>query len=261
MSSLTEFFLFSLGCIILYWFYSRSKSKPELPPEALTFLTHELLEAEIDFYTRLSVVEKPRFITEMKTFLMNTRIVGVDTEVTDLDRLYIGASGVIPIFYFEDWHFYELDEVMLYAGPINTDFETNQPDSNILGMVGTGKMEGKMALSRLALSEGFRIKTDVHNTALHEFVHLVDKADGRIDGLPKALMDKPYAIPWLQLARYHIAKIKAGHSNVDEYGATNLSEFFAVAAEYFFERPDLLKERHPDLYKALDQMFKGKLTE
>lgn len=197
----------------------------------------------------------------MKLFLTNTHIVGVDTEVTDMDRLYIAASGVIPIFYFPDWHVYELDEVMLYAGPINTDFETDMPDSNILGMVGTGKMEGKMALSRQALGEGFQNKTDKFNTALHEFVHLVDKADGRIDGLPKALMDKPYAIPWLQLARHNIAKIKAGASDLDEYGATNLSEFFAVTSEYFFERPDLLKVKHPELYHALDQMFKRKLTE
>ncbi len=33
-------------------------------------------------------------------------------------------------------------------------------------------------------------------------------------------------------------------------------EFLAVTAEYFFERPEKMKERHPDLHKALQYVFK-----
>jgi Mlc titration factor MtfA (ptsG expression regulator) len=36
-------------------------------------------------------------------------------------------------------------------------------------------------------------------------------------------------------------------SDINPYGATNEAEFLAVASEYFFERPKLLKEKHPDL--------------
>jgi len=32
-------------------------------------------------------------------------------------------------------------------------------------------------------------------------------------------------------------------------------EFFAVASEYFFERPKLLAQKHPELYKVLEQIF------
>ena len=251
--------IFVAGSVAL-WFTFLRKEKTPLAPQNLSFLTHEKLEAEIDFYRRLPASEKTVFIGELKIFLQHTRIIGVGTEVTDHDRMLVAASGVIPIFYFPDWHSYDLDEVLLYPGPINLNFETGQPDSNILGLVGTGQMEGKMALCRNALREGFSNKTDKSNTAIHEFVHLVDKADGTIDGLPKALIDKPYAIPWLKLVRHHMEQIQLGKSDIDEYGATRLGEFFPVAAEYFFERPDLLRVKHPDVYAALDQMFKRRLT-
>ena len=56
-----------------------------------------------------------------------------------------------------------------------------------------------MILSRKALHYGFSNKTDKGNTAIHEFIHLLDKADGVIDGIPAALLDKQYTIPYLQL--------------------------------------------------------------
>jgi Mlc titration factor MtfA (ptsG expression regulator) len=45
-------------------------------------------------------------------------------------------------------------------------------------------------------------------------------------------------------------------SDIDLYGATNATEFFAVISEYFFEQPDLLKANHPDLYKMLEKIYK-----
>ncbi len=220
----------------------------------------DILEKEVEFYKNLKPEEKDQFIRDMTWFLEHIKITGIEIEVTDFDIHLVAASGIIPIFYFPEWNHYELDEILLYKDSIDIDFQTDTPDSNILGMVGTGLMERKMILSRKALHDGFQNKTDKHNTAIHEFIHLVDKADGRIDGLPKILMDKQYALPWLQMIREKIKHIHHGQSDIDPYGATNLSEFLAVSSEYFFERPDLLKIKHPELYKYLDQMFKGKIT-
>jgi len=44
--------------------------------------------------------------------------------------------------------------------------------------------------------------------------------------------------------------------NIDMYGATNPTEFFAVISEYFFERPGLLKANHPELYEMLERYIK-----
>jgi Mlc titration factor MtfA (ptsG expression regulator) len=43
---------------------------------------------------------------------------------------------------------------------------------------------------------------------------------------------------------------------MDEYGATNPAEFFAVATETFFEKPHAMKSWHPELYKVLKGYYK-----
>ena len=49
-----------------------------------------------------------------------------------------------------------------------------------------------------------------------------------------------------------------GKSDINIYGATNHAEFLAVTAEYFFEKPDQFKQKHPELYKMLAEIFKQK---
>ena len=127
-------------------------------------------------------------------------------------------------------------------------------------MVGTGFMNGKMILSKQALHLGFQNETDKQNTAIHEFVHLIDKFDGNIDGLPEYLVDQQYVLPWLDLVRKKVDEIKNDESDIDPYGTTNSAEFFAVVSEYFFERPNLLQTNHPDLYEALKRIFNQDLA-
>lgn len=149
-----------------------------------------------------------------------------------------------------------LEEVLLYGDTFNRQFETEGNDRNIQGMVGSGYMNNKMLLSKHALREGFKNDSDKNNTAIHEFVHLIDMADGDADGLPKVLLAKQYSLPWLDMLYKKMQEIIDKKSDINPYGTTNKAEFFAVAAEYFFERPDLLEQKHPELHKLLQQIFK-----
>ena len=48
-----------------------------------------------------------------------------------------------------------------------------------------------------------------------------------------------------------------GHDSLlDEYGATDPAEFFAVATEHFFERPRQLLAGAPDLYRVLQEYYR-----
>lgn len=55
------------------------------------------------------------------------------------------------------------------------------------------------------------------------------------------------------------ALIKNSEANkrtvIDSYGATNPAEFFAVATETFYEKPDQLQEKHPKLYDLLVKYY------
>lgn len=216
-----------------------------------------LLNKHVLFYQRLNEVEKRQFEKDITCFLKNTAITGVGTTVEELDKLLIASAAVIPLFYFDRWQYHNLEEVLLYADAFNMQYESSGSNNerNIQGMVGSGAMERKMLISKHSLRQGFSNQSDKHNTAIHEFVHLIDKWDGETDGVPEALLDKQYVLPWIDLIHEEMKKIATGKSEINAYALTSKAEFFAVAAEYFFERPKLFEEKHPELYHMLNEMF------
>lgn len=217
-----------------------------------------LLEQNVLFYQQLNADDKHVFAQRVWHFLQQVHITGVKTEVEDLDRVLIGASAIIPIFSFPHWEYTNIKGILLYPDSFNEQFETDGNRRYTLGMVGTGALQQMMLLSQHALREGFSNKTDKNNTAIHEFVHLIDKTDGDTDGVPELLLQHKYTLPWLNMMHRHIKAIQQDKSDINPYGATNEAEFLAVVSEYFFERPQLLKLKHPELYEMLERMFGGK---
>ncbi len=255
------FIVVFIGLLIALFFLKSAKNKRwKFPLEEFPSHWKIILVEKVSFYNQLSQEEKIRFEFKIHEFLLNCRITGIETTVEETDKILVASSAIIPIFEFPEWKYLNLSEVLLYPSEFNENFETSGSGRSILGMVGTGYMEGKMILSKQALTHGFRNESDKKNTAIHEFVHLVDKADGKIDGIPTLLLEKQYAIPWLDLIHKKIDEIYAGSSDINPYGATNSSEFFAVASEYFFERPKLLKSKHPKLYDLLENIFNQNLA-
>lgn len=218
-----------------------------------------LLETYVSFYNELNKEKRLEFETRMQHFLSTIRITGINTEAERLDEILISASAIIPIFEFSNWEYINLNEVLLYPDAFNEKFEQQGAARSTLGVVGEGAYQNIMILSQHELRQGFLNENAKTNTAIHEFVHLVDKTDGAIDGVPEALISKQYVLPWLQLMQHNIQKIKNDKSDINPYGATNQAEFFAVASEYFFERPDLFQEKHPELYVLLSKFFRTDL--
>ena len=216
----------------------------------------KILQDKVDFYRQLNPKEKEKFENQVAFFLSEKKITGVDTEVDDTDRLLVASSAVIPVFGFDEWEYYTLDEVLLYPDSFNDKYESGGDDKGILGMVGTGNMSRVMILSKPALHHGFANSRDKKNVGIHEFVHLIDRASGAFDGIPPSIIQNQFTIPWIELVRKKIDEIMENESDINPYGASNSVEFFAVAGEYFFERPKLLAEKHPQLYELLNKAFK-----
>jgi len=236
-------------------FFLRQKKKP-VTVVPLPGHYRLILQEQVEFYRHLDETKKAEFENRVQSFLSQTKITGVRTTVEDLDKVLIASSAVIPIFGFPGWEYVNLREVLLYPDYFSHDFKQTGSDRNIMGMVGDGPYNGVMILSQHDLRQGFINKTGKTNTAIHEFVHLVDKMDGSTDGLPGFILQRQYILPWLQLVQKEIKYILADQSDINPYGATSETEFFAVVSEYFFERPDLLQEKHPELYKLLTTIFR-----
>jgi MtfA peptidase len=243
--------------IFLAWLILRKKgNRVSKTVEPIPAAYQKILEEEVRFYQRLEPAQRTVFEEKIMQFLARVRITGVKTTVEDADKVFIAASAVIPIFAFPNWEYTNLNEVLLYPDSFNDQFEIEgNTERPILGMVGTGPLQKVMLLSRGALRLGFENKTDKYNTAIHEFIHLVDKTDGETDGIPESIMSRQYVLPWINRMHQEIKLIAEQRSDINPYGATNQAEFFAVAGEYFFERPGLLEDKHPELYALLQKIF------
>jgi Mlc titration factor MtfA (ptsG expression regulator) len=114
-----------------------------------------------------------------------------------------------------------------------------------------------MVLSLPALRGGFDKYVD-GNTAVHEFVHLIDKADGVVDGVPEYLIPKELIKPWMKEMNRTIREIREGDSEIRTYAGTNEAEFLAVLSEYFFKKPKKLQDEHPELFALLDKIYNRK---
>ena len=250
------FYILIFIVIVIFVIYAFSKSKPKKVEEVPSHW-HDVLIKKVLFYKKLSLEDQIFFRKRMALFLSEINIEGVNTEIEELDKILIASSGIIPVFGFPNWSYNNLSSIIVYPDSFNKDlqFSDKDEDKRILGMVGTGRFNNQMILSKKAIRLAFNNKTDKHNTPVHEFVHLLDKMDGKIDGIPEFLFGKEYITPWLKLMYKEMKAINDDASDIRKYGGTSEAEFFAVASEYFFERPKLFKQKQPELYKMLALCF------
>lgn len=214
-----------------------------------------ILEQYVTFYQALNTEERARFETEVQIFLHEKNITGIKTEVDDTTSVLVAASAIIPVFGFPEWEYENLGEVLIYPGAFDKDFRMEGEGRRVLGMVGSGIMNGVMILSKPALLAGFKVHNDKRNVGIHEFVHLLDASDGHYDGVPERFLEHKYVEPWIEIMHQEMKRIRAGQSSLDSYGGSNPKEFFAVAAEYFFEQPQSLQKDQPQLYALLSKVF------
>ena len=207
------------------------------PPEWAT-----VLQRDVAFFRALEPEAQRRFRRQVQVFLGEKRITGIDVEVDATTRVLAAASAIIPIFGFPGWEWHQIREVLIYPTRFTQDFSIGETtDHRTLGMVGTGAMNRLMILSKPDLLAGFHNPGDKRNVGLHEFAHLVDLSDGAVDGVPAVGLDRRAVGPWIELVRRTMQEIEAGTSDIHRYALTSEAEFFAVATEYFFERPGVMQ--------------------
>lgn len=253
-------------CIPLYFFFRKKKDPavPEIEPEDNDFPDQwrVILEEKVEYYRSLTPDKKEHFEDDIVQFFNTVTIEGVKTEVDITDKLLVASSAVIPVFGFPEWQYHFLKYVILYPGSFDRNFKFDNKSEYITGMVGDGVMEGRVILSKSSLHLGFSNSRDKKNVGIHEFIHLLDKQDGAIDGIPTFLNENEYILPWLELIRKETAKIHTGENDdINPYGATDQVEFLTVTGEYFFEHPHLLEKNYPELYQLLSKAFNQDTTE
>ena len=246
----------ALGPVAFWWTRRRCVRRVKVMAGPFPRVWEGILRSRVAYFNALDERRQDRFRQFVKIFLDETRITGIRTEVDETTRVLVAASAIIPVFNFEHWEYGRLGEVLIYPGSFDENYQTDrdaEPDT--LGMVGAGHLSGVMILSKPALIGGFDIADDKQNVGIHEFAHLVDKADGAIDGIPPGVPAE-LARTWIRWVAEELENPPERRSHINPYAYTNEAEYFAVLVEYFFEAPDVLRKKNPQLYKMLEKMFR-----
>jgi hypothetical protein len=116
---------------------------------------------------------------------------------------------------------------------------------------------GAIVLSWKHFMEGYRGPNDSRNVGLHEMAHALlienrTRHDGEYDFLDENRLDH-----FLECAEAEHGRMQRGESGLlRKYAQTSPVEFFSVAVEVFFEKPETVAAQAPALYNALKDQLK-----
>ena len=231
------------------FFRKRKRNKLALKPFPKKWLN--IVKEKHKFSQQYTPSEYESFLTHLKVFVWNTHWVGARGLMITEEIKVVVAGQAARLSHQLDLHTYDrLSELIIYP----SHYVHPERDAIIYGEANTW---GSVVLSWDAVKHGIVNPHDGHDTAIHEFAHILDVADGWFDGTPLLHQGKDYH-DWSTVLGKHYAQLQRNPQKgiVRAYGATNEAEFFAVATEAFFERPQNMRKKAPDLYKQLKRFYR-----
>ncbi len=228
-------------------------AKQAMPPEWIP-----ILDERVPFYASLHGTLRDRFHARLKVFVWEKYwIEAGGMEITDEVRVVISAAAVRLTLHLKESVYDRLTEIVVYPSHYKHPDRGLDKDHNAI-VFGEAHAWGTVVLSWDAVIGGLANPHDGHDTATHEFAHVLDRNTGQFDGTPVLRSFGDYR-PWAHVLTNHFDRLRAGRKKqrqmMDKYGATNEAEFFAVATEAFFEKPERMQENAPDLYELLKQYY------
>lgn len=238
----------------------RQLSAAPFPPE-----WDAILEKNISIYRRLPDNLREQLRRDIRIFLDEKRFEGLGgLEMTDEIRVTIAAGACLLLLNRENRNYPGLISILVYPAAYVAE-ETAHIGGGVYAegpvvRLGESWKHGSVVLAWDNVKQSALNPGDGYNVVLHEFAHQLDQEDGLADGAPVLEEQSGYAV-WAQIMSEEYERLQEvsehnGESVMDEYGATDPAEFFAVATETFFEKPLQLKKKAPYLYAELKEFYK-----
>jgi Mlc titration factor MtfA (ptsG expression regulator) len=196
-------------------------------------------------------------------FIDVTRFEGAGgAAVTDEMKVVIAALACFPTLKVRGPLYPGVSAVVVYPGGFvarETEMGRTMNLPRYHGPLAGEAMQGVVALDWEAVVRDAAAPRDGRNVVFHEFAHQLDLEDGRAGGAPVLPGGGSYQ-RWGAIMRDGLAHLEqcvndGVPSALDPYGITNRAEFFAVATEAFFGRPDDVHAEYPALFDALREFY------
>jgi Mlc titration factor MtfA (ptsG expression regulator) len=248
--------------MILSWLKQRRRSK--LLAEPFPAQWRDYLNRNVAHYRYLTAREQARLREDVRIFVAEKHWEGCGGLVlTDEIKVTIAGQACLLVLGMEHNYFDRVASILVYPAGYVDPREAAGADGQVHAggeaRLGEAWYRGPVILSWADVRAEGRDPSQGHNLVFHEFAHQLDMLDGVINGTPPLGSPEERA-RWREVmtAEYRrlIEACGAGRATLlDQYGATNEAEFFAVATECFFDRPAAMKQRHPQLYDLLRDYY------
>jgi MtfA peptidase len=224
-----------------------------------------IIERNVRLYRYLPEVDRRELQGLVQIFLAEKHFEGCSgLEMNDEIKVTIAATACLLLLRRETDIYPRLITILVYPSAYVA--KSKKPIAGEIALEGESINLGESWSSGVVILSWDQVLAaasdvrDGQNVVLHEFAHQLDREDGLVDGAP-ALERRSQYVTWARVLGGEYERLqrasRLGRSTVlDVYGATDPAEFFAVATEAFFEKPHVLRNRHPELYEELKSYYR-----
>ncbi|MEP2023702.1 MAG: zinc-dependent peptidase [Reichenbachiella sp.] len=243
----------SVAVIILAGMTGRVNMGFQVPgfPRPLSAKRKQILNKHFPFYKQLTPDRRKRFEQKVQYFIHVKEFIPRQIPiVTEEMKVLISACAVQLTFGYPKVFLSHFKRILVYPdnyySTINKTYHKGEVNPRFRTIV----------LSWKAFVEGYFNPIDGRNLGLHEMAHAL-RLENLITNAEFNFLDEEVLQHWQYLADQEMASIKEGNSRMfREYAGTDPDEFFSVAIENFFERPEKFKSLMPNLYAILVLLLK-----
>ena len=227
----------------------------------------EILRRNITHYGMLEESERAHLRSLVQVFIAEKNWEGAGgLEITDEIRVTIAAHACLLLLGFPHDYYPNVQSIIVYPSAVVPPprkpgfFETVlEPVEQEEPLDGEAFDQGPVIIAWDAVLRSVHRPGSGENVIYHEFAHKLDALDGAADGTPP-LRDRGAYRDWVRTFSREYLRLKQDvergrRSFLDDYAATDEGEFFAVATEQFFDRPQVMLDHAPELYHVLREYY------
>ncbi len=221
-----------------------------------------VLEKNVTLASHFDADTKARHLSLTAELTTRKHWEGVDDiELTNEMITTLAGNAAIPILGLSPYVYRHVKWIVVYPSTTTSRGLRQGPaagvvDDHPVGIVGQAAANsGPVTISWDAALADSLAPQRGRNVVIHEFAHKIDMSDGYADGSPP--LRGTAAEHWNDVLHDEYDRAKARRSDIAlrPYAWTNRAEFFAVATEAFFCRPDNLSVAKPALFGALADFY------
>lgn len=244
------------------WFRKRRRErllKNEFPSDWLA-----TLHANVRHYRTLTKGEQVKLRDITQILVSERRFEGCDGfGITDEVKVTIAAQTALLVLGLgKPYYFERVTSILVYPEVFYRRTQAADGymiEGETMEMLGESWSDGVIILSWPDVLEGGRNADSGRNLVLHEFAHHLDGLDGEMGGAPP-FANRLDEERWTEVTEYEFERLVAARQRgestlLDQYGAQDQAEFFAVATECFFEQGYIMREEYPGLYEVLSGFY------